>query len=63
MKTYVEWRCNPTILDLGTPRPLYPRGNGSQYPLNRRLGGSQSRSGRSGEEKYLALPVALRSTY
>jgi hypothetical protein len=31
-----------------TPRPLYPR-----YPLERRLGGPQSRSGRSGEEKIL----------
>jgi hypothetical protein len=55
-----EWRCSSTILDLGTrwrwvvsltPRPLYPR-----YPLDRRLGGPQSRSGRSGEEKNL-LPL------
>jgi hypothetical protein len=31
-----------------TPRPLYP-----QYPLDRRLGGPQSRSGQRGEEKLL----------
>jgi hypothetical protein len=31
-----------------TPRPLCRR-----YPLDRTLGGSQSRSGRCGEEKYL----------
>jgi hypothetical protein len=31
-----------------TPLPLYPR-----YPLDRRLGGPQSRSGRCGEEKIL----------
>jgi hypothetical protein len=31
-----------------TPRPLYTR-----YPLDRRLGGPQSRSGRRGEEKVL----------
>jgi hypothetical protein len=49
----------PRILDLGTrwrwvvsftPRPLYPRGNSPAYPLDRRLGGPQSRCGR-GEEK------------
>jgi hypothetical protein len=34
-----------------TPRPLYPRGKGPLYPLDRRLGGPQSRSGRHGEEK------------
>jgi hypothetical protein len=45
-----ELRYSSTILDLGTrwrwvvsfmPRPLYPR-----YPLDRRLGGPKSRSGR-----------------
>jgi hypothetical protein len=50
----------PRILDLGTrwrwvvsftPRPLYPQGKSPRYPLDRRLGGPQSRSGRSGEEK------------
>jgi hypothetical protein len=50
----------PLILDLGTrwrwvvsftPRPLYPQGKSPWYPLNRRLGGPQSRSRRGGEEK------------
>jgi hypothetical protein len=30
---------------------LYPQGKSPCYPLDRRLGGPQSRSGRSGEEK------------
>jgi hypothetical protein len=34
-----------------TPRPLYLQENCPWYPLNRRLGGPQSRSGRGGEEK------------
>jgi hypothetical protein len=34
-----------------TPRPLYPQGKNSRYPLYSRLSGSQSRSGRGGEEK------------
>jgi hypothetical protein len=47
------------ILDLGTrwkwvvsftPRPLYPKGKSPWYPLDRRLGGPQSRSGRGGGE-------------
>jgi len=33
------------------PRPLYPQGKSPWYPLDERLGGPQSRSGRSGEEK------------
>jgi hypothetical protein len=50
----------PRILDFGTtrrwvvsfvPRPLYPRGKIAPYPLDRRLGGPQSRSGHGGEEK------------
>jgi hypothetical protein len=49
----------PRILDLGTKwrrvvrfvtRLLYPQGR-PWYPLDRRLGGPQSRSGRGGEEK------------
>jgi hypothetical protein len=52
----------PRILDLGsrwrwvvsfTPRPLYSQGKSPWYPLDRRLGGPQSRSGRGGEEKNL----------
>jgi hypothetical protein len=50
----------PHILDLGTRlrwvvsfthRPLYPPGKSHRYPLDRRLGGPQSRAGRGGEEK------------
>jgi hypothetical protein len=50
---------DPHFLDLGTSwrwvvnftrRPLYPRGKSPRYPLDRRLGGPQSRSGRFGEE-------------
>jgi hypothetical protein len=53
---------DPHFLDLGTswrwvvsftPRPLYPRGKGPRYPLDRRLSGPQSQSGRRGEEKIL----------
>jgi hypothetical protein len=33
-----------------TPRPLYTGGKRSRYPLERRLGESQSRSGHRGEE-------------
>jgi hypothetical protein len=34
-----------------TPRPLYPQRKSPWYPLDRTLGGPQSRSGRGGEEK------------
>jgi hypothetical protein len=34
-----------------TPRPLYSQGKCRQYPLDRRLGGLQSLSGRGGEQK------------
>jgi hypothetical protein len=39
-----------------TPQPLYPRGKSPRYPLDRRLGGPQSRSGHSGKETNLTLP-------
>jgi hypothetical protein len=48
------------FLDLGTrlrwvvsftTRPLNPQGKSPRYPLDRRLGGSRSRSGRGVEEK------------
>jgi hypothetical protein len=39
-----------------TPQPLYSQGNNSQYPLNKKLVGPQSRSGRCGKEKNLAVP-------
>jgi hypothetical protein len=34
-----------------TPWPLYPQGKSPWYPLDRRQGGPQSRSGHGGEEK------------
>jgi hypothetical protein len=51
---------DPRILDLGTsfrsvvsltPRPLYLRVESPRYPLDRRLGGPQSRSGHFRKEK------------
>jgi hypothetical protein len=50
----------PRIFNLGTrwrwvvsftPPPLYPQGKSPWYPLDKRLGEPQSRSGHSGEEK------------
>jgi hypothetical protein len=69
MKTY--WGSGgiaPRILDLGTkwrwvvsfmPRPLYSQGKSPRYPLDRRLGGPQSRSGRGGEDKNSQLPPGI----
>jgi hypothetical protein len=37
-----------------TPRPFYRRGKSSRYPLDRRLDGLQTPSGRHGEVKILA---------
>jgi hypothetical protein len=37
------------------PRPLYPQGKGPWYPLDRSLGGPQSRSERGGEEKIVGI--------
>jgi hypothetical protein len=55
-----------------TPRPLYPQGKSPWYPLDRRLAGSQSRSGHGGEKKNsqplsgleppIIQPEALRCT-
>jgi hypothetical protein len=54
------------VLDLGTrwrwavsftPRPLYLQGKSPQYPLHRRLGGVQSRSGSGGEKNSQLLPT------
>jgi hypothetical protein len=44
-----------------TPRPLYPQGKRSWYPLDRRPGGPQSRSGRGGEEKNSQPPPGIES--
>jgi hypothetical protein len=58
----------PRILNLGIrwrrvvsfiPRPLYPQGKISRYPLDRRLGGPQSRSGHGGEETNSRLPLGV----
>jgi hypothetical protein len=57
-----EWRYSSTIVGLCTrwrwvvsfsPLPLYLPGKNPRYPSDRRLGGSQSRSGSCGEEKHL----------
>jgi hypothetical protein len=45
-----------------TPLSLYPRGKTPRYQLDNRLGGSQSRSERSGEEKILAATVTRTPT-
>jgi hypothetical protein len=52
----------PCILDLDTrwsftPRPLHIQGRSPWYLLNRKLGWSQSRSGRSSEEKKIPAPA------
>jgi hypothetical protein len=51
MKTYGDnrWRWVVSF----APQPLYPKGKSPRYPLDRRLGGSQSRSGGCVEEKNL----------
>jgi hypothetical protein len=42
-----------------TPRPHYPQGKSTWYSLDRRLGGTQSRSGRGGEEKNSQPPPGI----
>jgi hypothetical protein len=42
-----------------TPRPLYPQGKSPWYPLDRRLGGLQSRSGHGVEEKNSQSPPGI----
>jgi hypothetical protein len=66
--TYSWWRWVVSF----TLRPLYPQGKSPWYPLDRKLGGYQSRSGHGGEEKYsqplpglepsIVQPVAQRYT-
>lgn len=60
MKVYRKWRYSFTVLNLDirwsravsfTPLLLYPQGRRPRYPLHRRLGRSQNRSDRYGEEK------------
>jgi hypothetical protein len=58
----------PRILDRGTrwrwvvsftPRPLYTQGMSPRYPLDSKLDGPQSHSGRGGEEKNSQPPPGL----
>jgi hypothetical protein len=44
-----------------TPGPFYPQGKSPWYPLDRRLDGSQSRSGCGGEEKNSEPPAGNRT--
>jgi hypothetical protein len=72
---------DPRIPDVGirlrwvvslTLRPFYPQGKSFWYPLDRRLGGAQNRSGLGGDEKNsqplaglelpIVQPVAQRYT-
>jgi hypothetical protein len=70
MKTYWGGGIAPRILDLDTrwkwvvsftPQPLYRQGKSPRYPLDRRLGGPQSRSGRGGEEKNFQPPPGIEA--
>jgi hypothetical protein len=45
LKLSTSWRWVVSF----TPRPLYLRGRSPRYPLDKRLGGPQSRSGRRGD--------------
>jgi hypothetical protein len=63
----MEVKLHP-FFDLGTrwrwvvsyiPRQLYPQGKSPWYPLDRGLGGPQSRSGHGGEEK---IPIPRRES-
>jgi hypothetical protein len=65
MEYWASGGIAPYILDLGTrwrlvvsftPRPLYPQEKNAWYPLYRRLGGPQSRSGR-GSDEIISCPL------
>jgi hypothetical protein len=53
---WLRWAVGPTT------RPLHSRGKCALNAFNRKLDGSQSRSGLFGEEKYL-LPLCNRNTH
>jgi hypothetical protein len=68
MKTWGSGGKAPHILDLDTrwrwvvsftPRSLYPQEKSPRYPFDRRLGGTQSRYGRGGEEKHSQPPPGI----
>jgi hypothetical protein len=42
-----------------TPHPLYPQGKSPRYPLDRKVGGPQSRSGRGGDAKNFQSPPGI----
>jgi hypothetical protein len=67
-----EWRYSSIFLVVGTrwgwvvsftPLPLYSRGKSTRYPLDRSLGGPQSRSGRSGEGKKSSIAENRSRTF
>jgi hypothetical protein len=72
VKTYLEsGSITPHILNLSirwrwvvtfTPRPLYSPGRNTRYPLNRRLGGTLSRSGRGCEGTTIIAPAGNWTT-
>jgi hypothetical protein len=74
MKVYEEVELGNSCTGVVSfpPLPLYPWGKSPQCPLDRRLGGSQSRSGRRGEhflpyrdsnsDSSIAQPVSSRYT-
>jgi hypothetical protein len=72
MKAYLgSGGIAPLILNLGTrwkwvvsftPQPPYSVGNTGRYPFVRTLGGSNSRSGRGGEEKNPIIVIAANWT-
>jgi len=49
-------------MDSFTPRPLYPQGKNSWFPLNR-LGGPKNRSERGGEEKNSQPHTILKAEF
>jgi hypothetical protein len=63
MKTY--WGCGGEFCArwrwvVGfTPRPLHQQGKSPWYPLDRRFGGTQSRSGHAGEENNSQPPPEI----
>jgi hypothetical protein len=67
-----EWRYSSIILNLGTrwmrvatftPLPFKPQGNGPRYPMDRRLGGPQSRTGRCDDEKNALFPPGIEPQF
>jgi hypothetical protein len=48
-----------SALSASHPGRITPQGKSSRYPLDRRLGGPQSRSGRGGEEKNSQPPLGI----